>query len=96
MRQSSFSSWQVGGRSDLLGPLLSASTRRPVLEDFGRCVPTTGRSDFGIDLEAVGAGSLALGLCDRFAVFVSQLLELSLTPTGGDPGDEDGRDRAER
>ena len=79
-----------------MGRLLSASTRHPVLEDFGRGVATTSGPDFGIDLEAVGAGSLALGLCDRFAVFVSQLLELSLTPTGGDPGDEDGRDRAER
>src|SRR5208283_865406 len=92
----SFFSWRVGGRSDLLGRLLSASTRHPVLEDLGWGVATTGGSDFGVDLEAVGTRSFALGLGDYFAVFISELIELSLSPAGGDPGDEDGRDGAQR
>lgn len=52
--------------SILLGRLLSASTRRPVLEEFGWSVPTTGGTDFGVDLEA-GASSLAFSPGDRFA-----------------------------
>ncbi len=78
-----------------MGRLLSASTRHPVLEEFGRGVATTGRPDLGVDLEAVAAGSLAFCFGDRFAVLVSQLIELSLAPAGGDPGDEDGRDGTE-
>ena len=50
----------------------------------------------GSILKRSAAGSLAFGLGDGFAVFVSELVELSLAPTGGDPGDEDGRDRAQR
>jgi hypothetical protein len=56
----------------------------------------TSRPDFGVDLEAIGTRSFAFSLGDRFTVFVAELVELSLAPTGGDPGDEDGRDRAER
>ena len=78
-----------------MGRLLSASARRPVLEEFGRGVATTGGSDLGVDLEAVGADSLAFGLGDRFAVFISQFVELSFAPRSGDPGDEDGGDRAQ-
>jgi SAM-dependent methyltransferase len=39
--------------------------RHPVLEGFGWGV-ATGRPDFGVDLEAVDAGSLAFDLGDRF------------------------------
>ena len=63
-----------------MGRLLSASTRRPVLEGLGWGVPTTRRSDFGIDFEAVCAGRFAFGLGDRLAVFIEQLIELSLAP----------------
>jgi hypothetical protein len=69
---------RVGGRSDLLGRLLSASARRSVLESFGRGVPTTGRPDFRVNLEAVGAGSLAFCLGNHLAFFISQLIVLSL------------------
>jgi len=81
----SFFSRRVDGRSDLSGRLLSASTRHPVLEDLGWGVSTTGGPDFGVNLEAVGAGSFAFGFGDRFAVFVSELVELSFSPTCRDP-----------
>ena len=41
----------------------------------------------GVDLDAIGARSFAFGLGDRFAVLVSQLVELPFAPAGGDPGD---------
>ena len=80
----------------LSGRLLSASSRRPVLEGLSWGVATAARPDFGINLEAVSAGSFAFGLGDRFAVFVSQLVTLSFASGGCDPGDQDGRERTER